>query len=112
MGAQIYMWIIITLVFIGFAAGYFLKIPVDTLNVKYIALVFLALMDSLTYGLLRDLQHQVSNNKYIFTRLIMGLVFGGFIIYFGEKSGLDLYLVALLPLSLGLAINLYKFLPK
>jgi small basic protein len=106
------MWVIIILTAIGFSMGYYLKIPIDLINVKYAALIFLAFMDSFTFGIYHDLNSLPGTNWLVFSRLTVSLVFGGFIIFFGEKSGLDLYLVALLPLTFGLALNLYKFLPK
>ena len=106
------MVLIIILVLIGFAAGYFFNIPLYFLNTKYLALGFLAILDSFTYGLSRDLTGLKNNNAPVFTRLVLGLILGGFIIYFGEKSQLDLYLVALIPFAIGFALNMYKFLPK
>ncbi len=106
------MIIIIILLIAGFTLGYFIDLPFHLVDTKYLALFFLALLDSFTYGLVRDLSGQKAGNSPVFLRLVLGLVIGGFIIYFGEKSELDLYLVALLPLTLGFALNLYKFLPK
>ena len=106
------MWAIPVLIIIGFAIGYFVRIPFDIVDSKYLALGFMGLLDSLSYALVRDLGGQTRNNVPIFIRLILGLAIGGFIIYFGEKSQIDLYLVALLPLGVGFALNMYKFLPK
>ncbi len=106
------MYAILVVMVVGFAIGYFVNVPFHFVDTKFLALIFLALLDSMTYGLVRDLSGQQSNNGPVFVRLLFGLVLGGFIIYFGEKSQLDLYLVALLPLALGFALNLYKFLPK
>ena len=106
------MWAIPLLIIAGFAIGYFVKIPFDFIGSKYLALCFIALLDSISYGLTRDLSGQKKNNPPIIIRLILGLALGGFIIYFGEKSGIDLYIVALLPLTIGFALNMYKFLPK
>jgi len=106
------MFIILILVIAGFLAGYFLDIPVYLLGTKYLALLFLAIIDSFTYGLSRDISGQKNNNVPVIVRLTLGLLVSGFIIYFGEKSQLDLYLIALMPLAIGFAINMYKFLPK
>jgi small basic protein len=106
------MWAIPFLIIAGFVTGYFLKIPFDLIGSKYLALIFIALLDSISYGLTRDLSGQKKNNLPIIIRLILGLSLGGFIIYFGEKSGIDLYLIALLPLAVGFSLNMYKFLPK
>jgi len=106
------MWIVPILVAVGFAIGFYLDIPFDRIPDIYIALIFLALLDGMTYGLVRDLGGQKRNNGPVLIRLALGLAVGSFIIYFGEKSGIDLNLIALLPLALGFALNLYKFLPK
>jgi len=106
------MWIIPVLLIIGFAIGYFLDVPFNFVPGIYLALIFLALLDSITYGLVRDLEGRKGNNGPVLIRLVIGLAIGGFIIYFGQKSGIDLNFVALLPLALGFALNLYKFLPK
>jgi small basic protein len=106
------MWLIIVLICIGFAIGYFFDIPFSLVDSKYIALAFLALLDSISYGLVRDLSGQKKNNGPVVIRLVIGLVLGGFIIFFGMKSQIDLYLVALLPLGIGFMLNMYKFLPK
>lgn len=106
------MWVIPVMVIIGFTIGYFFNIPFNMAGGKYLALGFLALLDSISYGLVRDLSGQKGNNGPILIRLIIGLVLGGFIIFFGEKSQIDLYIVALLPLAVGFALNMYKFLPK
>jgi small basic protein len=106
------MWLILIFIILGFSAGYYFDIPVQLVQSKYLALGFLALLDSFTYGLLRDLSGTKGNNAPIITRLVFGLLLGSFIIYFGEKSQIDLYMVAILPLALGFALNLYKFLPK
>jgi small basic protein len=106
------MWIVLILTAAGFALGLYLKIPIASLDAKITALAFLALLDSLTFSLARDTGALPSTTRLTFIRLLFALLFGGFVIYFGEKSGLDLYLVALIPISIGLAVNLYKFLPK
>ena len=106
------MWLILVLIIIGFILGYFLQIPFGIVPAKFLALFFLALLDSLTYALVRDLSGRTGNNGPVLIRLLFGLAVGGFIIYFGEKSEIDLYLVALVPLAVGFALNMYKFLPK
>jgi len=106
------MWLIPVLILAGILAGYFFDIPFGLVDTKFLGLFFLALLDSLTYGLGRDLSGAKGNNAAILIRLLLGITVGSFIIYFGEKSQLDLYLVALLPVALGFALNLYKFLPK
>ncbi len=106
------MWLIFVCVLIGVAFGYWFDIPFGSVDIKYLGLLFMALLDSFTYALVRDLTGHRNNNGPIFIRLVIGVVVGGFIIYFGEKSQLDLYLVALVPLAVGFSLNLYKFLPK
>jgi small basic protein len=106
------MWIIPILIAAGFAAGYWLDVPFGRVPSMFLALIFLGLLDSMTYGIARDVAGQKANNGPILIRLFFGLAIGGFIIYFGLKSGIDLYYIALLPLALGFALNLYKFLPK
>lgn len=106
------MWMILIILIIGFLAGYYINIPFYMLGTKYLALIFLALLDSFTYGLARDLSGLRSNNSPTVIRLLVSLLVAGFIIYFGEKSQLDLYFVAIAPLAVGFAINMYKFLPK
>jgi small basic protein len=106
------MLLIPLLIIAGIAIGYFTDIPFGMVNAKFLGLFFMALLDSLTYGLVRDLSGQTGNDGPIFIRLLIGVTLGSFIIYFGEKSQLDLYLVALVPLALGFSLNLYKFLPK
>jgi small basic protein len=102
----------IILMAIGFAIGYFVGIPFPALGSKYIGLAFLALLDSLTFSLARDFSESEAQQHAVYTRLIAALAFGGFIIYFGEKTQTDLYLVVLVPLGVATAFNLYKFLPK
>jgi hypothetical protein len=106
------MLLLLVCIIVGAVAGYFLDIPWGMVNVKFLGLLFMALLDSFTYALVRDLGGYRSNNGPVFIRLVLGLVLGAFIIYFGEKSELDLYLVALVPLAVGFSLNLYKFLPK
>jgi len=106
------MWMIFPLILLGFGTGLYLKLPYHLLDPQYMALIFLALLDSLTFALVRDLQKETNTNRLVFLRLSLSLLFGAFIIYFGQKSGVDLLLVALIPLTFGLALNLYKFLPK
>ena len=106
------MWIALLATIIGLALGLFINIPIAAIGSKYLALIFLAVLDSLTFGLGRDGNRKASTNSLVATRLLASLAYGGFILYFGEKSEMDLYLVALLPIALGLSLNLYKFLPK
>ena len=106
------MWAVILLVFVGLALGLYLNIPIASLDPKLMAVVFLAILDGLTFGLAHDLQGLPSTNRLAAIRLLVSLTFGCFVIFFGEKSGLDLYLVALLPITFGVALNLYKFMPK
>jgi small basic protein len=106
------MWVALIVVLVGLSVGLFVNIPIALIGTKYLALIFLAVLDSLTYGLGRDASGIAGTNNLVILRLLASLMFGGFIIYFGEKSGMDLYLVALLPIALGLSLNLYKFLPK
>jgi small basic protein len=107
------MIVIVILLLAGFAVGYYLHVPFELVGTKYLALLFLGLLDGITLGLSRDLTGQGSaTDRYVLTRLVVGLILGGFLIYFGEKSHVDLYLVALLPFALGFALNMYKFLPK
>jgi small basic protein len=106
------MWLVILLVAVGFVLGLFLNLPVQHFDAKFVALFFLAVLDALVFGIGHDLDRRPSTDRLVFIRLTMTLMFGGFIIYFGLKTGLDLYLVALLPIAFGLALNLYKFLPK
>ena len=106
------MILVLILLVIGFGVGLSADIPFNAISGKYLALVFLALLDSLSYALHRDLSGLGSTGRLTLTRIIAGLVLGTFIIYFGEKSEIDLYLVALLPFALGFSLNMYKFLPK
>ena len=106
------MWIIILLAAIGFLVGLKVDLSMNALNVRYIALGFLALLDSFTFSLTRDFIDRSPADSMALTRLLTTLIAGAFVIYFGEKIHLDLTLVALIPLGIGFAINLYKFLPK
>lgn len=106
------MWIVLLFLILGFIAGYLLEVPVTIFNTKFLALGLVAVLDSLSLSIYLDKTQQHKSTSHVLTRLIMSLMFGGLIIYFGEKTGVDLFLVAMLPLTFGLAINLYKFLPK
>jgi small basic protein len=106
------MWVALILILAGLAIGFFVNIPVTLIGAKYLSLIFLVVLDSLTFGLGRDTREMAGTNKLVVIRFLSALVFGGFIIYFGQKSNMDLYLVAILPIALGLSLNLYKFLPK
>ncbi len=106
------MVLVLILVLVGFAVGFYLEIPFHSVGSKYLALLFLGLLDGLTFALGRDLSGQDSTEMKVLTRLVVGMIFGAFMIYFGEKSQIDLYLVALLPFAIGFTLNLYKFLPK
>ncbi|HEX9743872.1 MAG TPA: DUF1290 domain-containing protein [bacterium] len=106
------MWLFFLCVIIGFGAGFYFDLPLKALSNKYIALILLAVLDSLTFSLSRDLVDRIPSSRLTLIRLFTALIFGGFVIYYGEKSGLDLYLVALIPLGVSFALNLYKFLPK
>jgi len=106
------MWILIVMVVVGFLIGYFTNIPFEAIDKRYLALIFLALLDSLTYALTRDLARIKNNNVPVLIRLVFVSALGCFIIYFGDKSQVDLYYVAIIPLAIGLALNMYKFLPK
>lgn len=106
------MFVILGFIIIGFGIGFYTGLPYSMLPGKYQALLFLAILDSLTFGLTCNIIEKKSANHLVFIRFLTSLIFGAFIIYFGEKSELDLYLVALIPLGVGFALNLYKFLPK
>ncbi len=106
------MLIIIILIIVGFGIGSVAGSKIFIMESKYLALIFLGLLDSFTYGLSRDISGLKGSNGAIVIRLLTGLLVCGFIIYFGEKSEIDLYIVALIPLVVGFALNMYKFLPK
>lgn len=103
---------VLTAVIAGFAIGWFTGIPFHLVPGKFQALIFLALLDGMTFGLARDFERRPSTDSLVFTRFVVGLIICGFIIYFGEKSGIDLYIAGLMPLIIGFALNMYKFLPK
>ncbi|MFH1676706.1 MAG: hypothetical protein ABIC40_06740 [bacterium] len=106
------MWLILIFILVGFTGGYFFNIPFESIPGKFLALLFLGMIDSFTYGLARDLEGSGANDKMVLTRFVAGLIICGFIIYFGEKSKIDLYMIGLMPLAIGFALNMYKFLPK
>jgi small basic protein len=106
------MWLILLLIVVGFAGGMYIKVPMSIIGTPYVPLVLLAVLDSLTYSIAQDIKSDRSTGRFVLARLVLSLTFGGFVIYFGEKTGIDLRLVALVPIGLGLAVNLSKFLPK
>ena len=106
------MWVILIFIIIGFSLGYFFSIPFELIPGKFLALLFMGMIDSLTFGLSRDLEGKESNDKMVLIRFVAGLIICGFIIYFGEKSKIDLYMIGLMPLAIGFVLNMYKFLPK
>lgn len=106
------MWAMIIFMAAGFAIGYLIDFPLLALGSKYLGLLFLALLDGVTFALARDYTEPTSSPHPVIARLLAALAFGGLVIYFGDRSQTDLYLVALVPLGIGVAFNLYKFLPK
>lgn len=91
---------------IGFILGTLLTINIPTVYYSFISVVLLALTDSLLFAL-----NQLRDNKpdiwKIIFMLILELFFGCFIIFFGNQGGLDLYLVAVIPLGVSIIYNIH-----
>ncbi|MCD6217700.1 DUF1290 domain-containing protein [bacterium] len=91
---------------IGFILGTLLTINIPTVYYSFISVVLLALTDSLLFGLHQLREKKPDAWKIIF-RLILELFFGCFIIFFGDQGGLDLYLVAAIPLGVSIMFNIH-----
>ncbi len=91
---------------IGFILGTLLSINIPILYYSFISVVLLALTDSLLFGLHQLREKRPDIWKIIF-RLILELFFGCFIIFFGDQGGLDLFLVAVIPLGVSIIFNLH-----
>ena len=95
----IFWTLTIVLVMLGFFTGYLIPMTIPANIFPYLTILFLSLLDTLFYSMRFVLEGAHSGGWRILLRLLFELVFGSFLIFFGDQSGLDLYLVAVIPLG-------------
>jgi small basic protein len=105
---MILFWTLISiLIMLGFFAGYLLPVKIPAASFSYLTIVFLSFLDCFFFSMYLWLE-EIHSSWRIFLRLILELIFGFFLIYFGDRSGLDLYLVAAIPLGASAFFNFQR----
>lgn len=98
--------LILVITAIGFVLGSLLPVDVSIVFYPFISIALLALTDSVFFGL-NQLREEIPDIWKIVLRLILELFFGCFIVFFGNQVGLDLYLVAVIPLGVSIIYNMH-----
>lgn len=94
---------------IGFILGFLLPVKISTVFFPYISVVVLVVLDCFLYSI-RMVNEIIPGSWRIILRLVLEIAYGCFLIFFGEQGGLDLYLVAVLPLGASIFYNLHRLL--
>lgn len=90
---------------IGIIVGLVLKIPVPPTFVKYLGISVLAALDSAIGGLRASLEHKF-NDKLFITGFFTNSLLAAFIVFMGDRMGVDLYLAAVVAFGVRLFQNL------
>lgn len=98
--------LIIVITAIGFVLGSLLPINAPIGLYPFISVLLLVLTDSVFFGL-NQLREITPDIWKIVLRLILELFFGCFIVFFGDQGGLDLFLVAVIPLGVSIIYNMH-----
>ena len=89
----------------GIVLGLLLKIPVPPNLVKYLGISVLAALDSAVGGLRASLEHKF-NDKLFITGFFSNTMLAAFIVFMGDRLGVDLYLAAVVAFGVRLFQNL------
>ncbi|MCL5291763.1 MAG: small basic family protein [Actinobacteria bacterium] len=89
----------------GIVLGLLLKIPVPSTIVKYLGISVLAALDSSIGGLRASLEHKF-NDKLFITGFFGNTLMAAFIVFMGDRLGIDLYLAAVVAFGVRLFQNL------
>ncbi|MCL6472181.1 MAG: small basic family protein [Firmicutes bacterium] len=90
---------------LGIILGLILNIPVPINWSKYLGIAVLAALDSAIGGLRASLEMKF-NEKLFFTGIFSNTLMAAFIVYMGDKLGVDLYLAAVVAFGVRLFQNL------
>jgi len=101
-------WTLVSvLLMLGFLGGYLLPVKIPVASFSYLTIIFLAFLDCFFFSMYLWLE-EIHSSWRIFIRLMLELIFGCFLIYFGDRSALDLYLVAAIPLGASAFFNFQR----
>lgn len=89
----------------GVLLGLYLKIPIPADMVKYLGISVLAALDSAVGGLRASLEHKF-NDKLFITGFFSNMLMAAFIVFMGDRLGVDLYLAAVVAFGVRLFQNL------
>ncbi len=90
---------------IGIILGLVLNIPVPVALSKYLGIAVLAALDSAIGGLRASLEMKF-NEKLFFTGIFSNTLMAAFIVFMGDRLGIDLYLAAVVAFGVRLFQNL------
>ncbi len=90
---------------IGIILGLVLNIPVPVSLSKYLGIAVLAALDSAIGGLRASLEMKF-NEKLFFTGIFSNTLMAAFIVFMGDRLGIDLYLAAVVAFGVRLFQNL------
>ncbi|MDI6715692.1 MAG: small basic family protein [Actinomycetota bacterium] len=90
---------------IGIAIGLVLNIPIPQAYSKYLGIAVLAALDSAVGGLRASLEMKF-NDKLFFTGIFSNTLMAAFIVFMGDRLGVDLYLAAVVAFGVRLFQNL------
>lgn len=90
---------------IGIILGLVLNIPVPVAWSKYLGIAVLAALDSAIGGLRASLEMKF-NEKLFFTGIFSNTLMAAFIVFMGDRLGIDLYLAAVVAFGVRLFQNL------
>jgi len=89
----------------GIALGLVLNIPIPLVYSKYLGIAVLAALDSAIGGLRASLEMKF-NDKLFFTGFFSNTLLAAFIVFLGDRLGVDLYLAAVVAFGVRLFQNL------
>lgn len=90
---------------LGIGIGLALNIPIPLAYSKYLGIAVLAALDSAIGGLRSSLEMKF-NDKLFFTGFFSNTLMAAFIVFMGDRLGIDLYLAAVVAFGVRLFQNL------
>lgn len=90
---------------LGIIFGLWLDLPVPVSLARYLGIALLAALDSAFGGLRANLEKKF-NQKLFIGGFLVNTVMAGFIVYLGDRLGVELYLAAVVAFGIRLFQNL------
>lgn len=90
---------------VGIIIGLLVNIPIPPAYSKYLGIAVLAALDSAIGGLRASLEMKF-NDKLFFTGVFSNTLMAAFIVFMGDRMGVDLYLAAVVAFGVRLFQNL------